>query len=137
MLACVAKCNGDCSSVDKSTLSWVKIDEAGINHDAQVLAAQDMIDQDTTWTTTVLASLAPGDCVFRHETIALHGAGSANGAQAYPQCISIAVTGSGTKQLPAGTLGINLYKADDPGVLFNPYVQIDEYVIPGPVLWTG
>jgi lytic cellulose monooxygenase (C1-hydroxylating) len=137
MLTYIASCNGDCSTVDKASLSWVKIDEAGIDYDTQVWAAQDMIDGNNTWTTHVPASLAPGNYVFRHETIALHGGGSANGAQAYPQCINIAVTGSGTTQLPAGTLGINLYKADDPGILFNPYTTITEYIIPGPKLWTG
>lgn len=39
-----------------------------------------------------------------------------DGAQNYPQCFNIAITGSGTDK-PAGTLGVNLYKANDPYVL--------------------
>lgn len=135
MLTYIASCNGDCSTVDKATLQWVKIDEYGIDYDTQVWGAQKFMDSNNTWTTHVPAALAPGNYVFRHETIALHGGGSANGAQAYPQCINIAVTGSGTKALPAGTLGVNLYKATDPGILVNPYTTITNYVIPGPKLW--
>ena len=67
----------------------------------------------------------------------LHGAGSANGAQNYPQCFNIAVTGSGTKSLPAGTAGTALYKANDAGILVNPYVKWTNYPMPGPALWTG
>lgn len=137
MITYVASCKGDCSKADKSTLEWVKIDEKGINYSTQKWAAQEMMDAGNSWTVKVPSTLAPGNYVFRHETIALHGAGSANGAQAYPQCINIAVTGSGTKQLPAGTRGVNLYKATDPGILLNPYTTITNYVIPGPKLWTG
>jgi len=137
MLTYVASCGADCSIVDKSSLEWVKIDEAGIDYETQEWAAAKMVADGNVWTTHVPENLAPGNYVFRHETISLHGGGSANGAQAYVQCFNIAVTGSGTKQLPAGTLGINLYKATDPGVLFSPYQTITEYIIPGPALWTG
>lgn len=137
MLTYIADCKGSCTSVDKSKLEWVKIDEAGIDYSTQVWAAQEMMNTNNTWTSSVPSSIKAGNYVFRHETIALHGAGSANGAQAYPQCFNIKVTGSGTKSLPSGTLGINLYKASDPGILLNPYTTITSYAIPGPTLWTG
>jgi hypothetical protein len=38
-----------------------------------------------TWTVKIPSSLAPGSYVLRHEIIALHSAGSSNGAQNYPQ----------------------------------------------------
>lgn len=79
-------------------------------------------------------SLAPGPYVFRHEIIAMHGAGSEGGAQNYPFCINIAVTGSGTES-PEGTLGTALYTSTDPGILFNPYTTLTEYTIPGPALF--
>lgn len=133
-----AKCAGDdCTTVDKTTLSWVKIDEAAIDFDTQTWAATDLLNNNNTWSTTVPASLAPGQYVFRHEIIAMHGAGSANGAQNYPQCFNIEVTGSGTQELPAGTPGTELYTADHPGILFNPYQDLTSYDIPGPALWTG
>ncbi|KAF1953451.1 glycoside hydrolase family 61 protein [Byssothecium circinans] len=137
ILTYVAACNGDCSKVSKSSLQWVKFQATGINTSTQVWASQTLINQGGKWTVTVPASLKPGNYVFRHEIIALHGANSANGAQNYPQCFNIAVTGSGTKSLPAGTPGTALYKANDPGILFNPYTTITSYAIPGPTPWAG
>lgn len=130
----VAKCDADCADQDKTTLKFVKIDEAGYDTTKKSWAAVDMIANNNTWSTTVPESLAPGNYVFRHEIIALHGAGSENGAQNYPQCVNIEVTGSGTES-PEGTLGTALYKSTDPGILFNPYTTITSYEIPGPALF--
>ena len=74
--------------------------------------------------------------MLRHEIIALHGAQSANGAQAYPQCVNLKVTGSGSN-VPAGVAGTSLYTATDPGILFNPYVSSPVYTVPGPALIAG
>lgn len=38
-----------------------------------------------SWPVKIPSSLAPGNYVIRHEIIALHAAGSSNGAQNYPQ----------------------------------------------------
>ncbi|KAF2272089.1 glycoside hydrolase, partial [Westerdykella ornata] len=130
----IAKCNGDCANVDKTTLKFVKIDEAGYDTTTKLWAAVDMIANNNTWTTTVPANIAPGNYVFRHEIIALHGAGSENGAQNYPQCFNIEITGSGTEN-PEGVLGTQLYTSKDAGILFNPYTTITEYKIPGPALF--
>lgn len=136
MLTYIAKCSGSCTKADKNTLRWVKIQEAGINYSTQEWASAAMVKQKGVWTVTVPKSIAPGEYVFRHETIALHGAGSANGAQNYPQCFNIKITGSGTAN-PSGVLGTQLYKANDPGILMNPYTTITSYKIPGPPLFTG
>lgn len=137
VLTYIAPCGGSCASVDKTSLSWVKIDESGIDYDTQIWAAQALIDNNNTWTTTVPANLAAGEYVFRHEIIALHGGGSANGAQAYPQCFNIEVTGSGTASPTGGIPATEFYTATDPGILINPYTTITDYEIPGPALWTG
>lgn len=137
VLTYVANCgtaDDACSTVDKTTLKWVKIDEAGINLDTQKWAAEDLIANNNTWSVTVPDSLAPGPYVFRHEIIAMHGAGSEGGAQNYPFCINIAITGSGTES-PEGTLGTELYTSTDPGILFNPYTTLTDYTIPGPALF--
>lgn len=81
-------------------------------------------------------NITTGHYIFRHEIIALHGATTANGAQNYPFCVNIDVTGSGTAS-PAGVAATSFYKATDPGILFNPYVTLSNYTIPGPALWTG
>lgn len=130
----VANCGGDCTSADKAALKWVKIEEAGYDASTKSWAAIDLIANNNTWVTTVPSTLAAGQYVFRHEIIALHGAGSANGAQNYPQCMNIEITGSGTDN-PVGVLGTELYSADEPGILFNPYTTITSYTIPGPALY--
>ena len=134
----LANCNGACESVDKTTLDFVKFDASGLvtPGDPGTWATQNLIAQNNTWTVTIPSSLAPGNYVLRNEIIALHSAGSANGAQNYPQCINFAITGSGTAK-PAGTLGESLYHETDPGILFNIYQQNNNYTIPGPALWSG
>lgn len=108
ILTYVASCGSDCTTVDKTTLEWVKIDEAAIDLDTQTWPTADLIANNNTWSITVPSTLASGDYVFRHEIIAMHGAGSENGAQNYPFCMNIAITGGGSDS-PSGTLGTALY----------------------------
>lgn len=132
MITYVAKCDADCADADKTALKWVKIDEAGYTDD---WASNKMIANNNTWSVTVPSTLASGNYVFRHETIALHGAGSENGAQNYPQCLNIAITGSGSDN-PEGTLGTALYTPTDAGILYSPYSGDNTgYKIPGPALY--
>ncbi|KAJ0270453.1 hypothetical protein Brms1b_011597 [Colletotrichum noveboracense] len=92
-------------------------------------------NNNNTWVTTVPKSLAAGSYVFRHETIAVHGSFREGGAQNYPQCFNIEVTGSGTAE-PKGVRAQELYTPTDPGILFNPYkTPIQNYTIPGPALF--
>lgn len=67
-----------------------------------------MIANNNTYSITVPSTLASGNYVFRHEIIAMHGAGSEGGAQNYPFCMNIAITGGGSDS-PSGTLGTALY----------------------------
>ncbi|KAI1019129.1 hypothetical protein LB503_009120 [Fusarium chuoi] len=134
MMTYVAPCGGDCSTVDKTTLKWVKIDEAGINFDTQEWAARKMVNNNRTWTTKIPSTLAAGNYVLRHETIAVHGSYKIGGAQNYPQCFNIEITGSGTAK-PEGVLGTKLYTPTDPGIYFNPYTTLKNYTIPGPPLF--
>ncbi|SCV48781.1 related to endoglucanase IV precursor [Fusarium fujikuroi] len=132
VLTYIAACGGDCASVEKSSLSWVKIDEAG--YDGQ-WAAEKLINNNFTWTTTVPSTIAPGNYVFRHEIINLHSGAEQNGAQLYPQCVNIEITGTGT-DTPQGVPGVELYKAQDAGILFDPYAKdMPTYPIPGPALY--
>lgn len=138
VLTYLANCGDDCTTVDKTTLKFVKIDAGGLDVDSQTWAATTMIANNNTWTSTIPSSIAAGNYVLRHEIIALHGAGSSDGAQNYPQCINLKVTGSGTDDLSTGgTLGTALYKEDDAGVLLNIYQTLSTYEIPGPTLYSG
>ncbi|PSR92271.1 glycosyl hydrolase family 61-domain-containing protein [Coniella lustricola] len=134
----VAQCASDCTdpSLDKSTLEWVKIDEGGFDVPSQTWAAYDLIANNNSWTVTVPSELPTGNYVFRHEIIAVHGSEALNGAQNYPQCVNIAVTGGGSATL-SGTLGTELYTPTDPGIYFNPYTTLLNYTIPGPALMVG
>jgi cellulase len=128
----VAPYTGDIASVKKEDLKWTKIQADGYA-DGQ-WAAIKMIKDNNTFPVTVPSALAAGKYVFRHEIIALHSAGSANGAQAYPQCLNIEVTGDGTT-VPEGVAGTSIYKADEEGIIFNVYAKDLKYPIPGPALF--
>ncbi|KAK7749248.1 hypothetical protein SLS62_008327 [Diatrype stigma] len=136
LLTYVAEYTGASSDIDKTALKWVKIDESGYDAATSTFASPAFIANNATWDTVVPSNLKAGSYVFRHEIIALHGAGSENGAQNYPQCFNIDIDGSGT-ELPEGTLGTALYTPTDPGILFNPYQAFTSYEIPGPALMAG
>lgn len=134
----IAPVSGDFASVDKTSLKFVKLAEAGLvsGSNPGVWASDDLMSNGLAWTVEIPSSLAPGNYVLRHEIIGLHSAGQANGAQAYPQCINIEVTGSGSAT-PSGGDFTTFYTAEDPGILFNLYEEFSEYPIPGPAVWTA
>lgn len=135
----IAKCDPDCASADKASLAFAKIAEAGVVDGAEApgtWATDDLMADGNSWTVTIPESLAPGNYVLRHEIIALHSAGQAGGAQSYPQCINLEVTGSGSAS-PEGVPATEFYTEDDPGILFDLYTAPIEYTIPGPALWTA
>ncbi|KAI0692192.1 glycosyl hydrolase family 61-domain-containing protein [Cerioporus squamosus] len=72
-----------------------------------------MIDQNSTWTTTIPASVPSGNYLIRFETIALHSLP----AQLYPECAQITITGGGSRQPTADELVSfpGAYSASDPG----------------------
>ncbi|KAH9905061.1 glycoside hydrolase [Xylariomycetidae sp. FL2044] len=135
----LASCDGECTSTSADSLSFTKISEAGLlsGSNPGTWATDTLIAQNFTSDVVIPSSLAAGNYVLRHEIIALHSAGSANGAQAYPQCLNLQVGGSGATALPAGELGSELYTATDPGILFSLYGSFDSYTIPGPEVWSA
>ena len=132
----LASCNGDCTTVDKMTLLFNKIDAAGLvdgNKNPATFATDTMIANNNSWTMTIPASIAPGNYVLRHEIIALHLADKPDMAENYPQCVNLKITGGGTNALAGGTAGTQLYKTTDPGLntnLYNP--PLASYPMPGP-----
>ncbi|KAJ5364261.1 endoglucanase-4 precursor [Penicillium cataractarum] len=135
----MANCNGNCSDVDKTTLEFFKIDAGGLIDDTTVpgtWASDELIEDSYSRTVTIPTDIAAGDYVLRHEIIALHGAEDLDGAQNYPQCINLKVTGSGTAT-PSGTLGTALYKDTDPGIYVDIWNTLSTYIIPGPTLYTA
>jgi cellulase len=87
MIDYLADCGTDCSTVDKTTLKWFKIDQAGMTSttgNPAVYGDDVMIANNMTWTVKIPSSIKAGNYVLRHETIALHSAGTAGQAQNYP-----------------------------------------------------
>jgi len=135
----MASCNGECSTVDKTTLEFFKIDEMGLISDDTspgTWATDNLISNNNSWVITIPSDIAAGAYVLRHEIIALHSAGSLDGAQNYPQCINLEVTGGGSV-VPSGTLGESLYSETDPGISVNIYNTGLTYTIPGPALYNS
>ena len=126
----------DATAATSKDLSFFKIDEAGF--EAGQWAASKLLADNLTWTVTIPESIKDGQYVLRHEIIALHSAGQANGAQAYPKCININVEGGSGTETPAGVTADKLYTATDPGILVNIYSgDQSAYKIPGPALFSG
>lgn len=135
----LANCNGSCSDVDKTALQFFKIDAGGLIDDSEIpgtWATDKLIDNNYSRSITIPSDIEAGNYVLRHEIIALHGAEDLDGAQNYPQCINLNVTGSGTAT-PSGTLGTALYKDTDPGIYIDIWQSISSYTIPGPTLYTA
>ncbi|KNG80785.1 putative endoglucanase-4 precursor [Aspergillus nomiae NRRL 13137] len=135
----LAKCSGSCSDVDKTSLEFFKIDAGGLIDDTDIpgtWASDQLIDDSYSRSITIPTDIEAGYYVLRHEIIALHGAEDLDGAQNYPQCINLQVTGSGTAA-PSGTLGTALYKDTDPGIYVDIWQSLSSYTIPGPSLYTA
>ena len=135
----LANCNGECTSVEKTSLKFNKIDGVGLLDDTTIpgsWASDKLIAANNSWTVTIPKSIAPGNYVLRHEIIALHSGENDDGAQNYPQCINLKVTGAGTDRLASGFLGEALYKETDPGIKVNIYQSLT-YTVPGPKLYSG
>jgi cellulase len=132
----IAPCNGDCGAASLAGLKWDKMDQGAwlTGNDPGTWVTDNLIKNNVSWTTTIPSNLAAGNYVIRHEIIALHAAGQTNGAQAYPQCVSFTIDGSGTNKLGTGVAATTFYKASDPGILFNLYTKFTGYTIPGPSL---
>lgn len=120
-------------------MEFFKIGEAGLKAGSGApgqWASDDLIKNNNTWAVKIPDNIAAGEYVLRHEIIALHSSGDRDGAQNYPQCINIVVSGSGTEK-PTGVIGTKLYTPEDPGILVNIYQNLAEYIIPGPKLFSS
>jgi cellulase len=117
----LASCGDSCETVDKTTLKFFKIDGVGLVDDTTVPGTwgdDQLIANNNSWLVEIPPTLAPGNYVLRHEIIALHSAGTEDGAQNYPQCFNLQVAGSGSDQ-PSGVLGTELYSPTDAGIIVN------------------
>ncbi|KAG8747011.1 hypothetical protein FRC10_002810 [Ceratobasidium sp. 414] len=100
----IAKCPNGCASFKGDTGNvWVKIDQWGWDKTATPPWGSDRLAANgAKWDVKIPAGLAPGEYLLRHEILALHVASTLGGAQFYPSCTQVKITGSGTKALPTG-----------------------------------
>ncbi|KFA63714.1 hypothetical protein S40285_07105 [Stachybotrys chlorohalonatus IBT 40285] len=115
---------------------WFKIQEAGREGTSNNWGATPlMVEGNSGVDYTIPECIEPGFYLVRHELIALHSAFSYPGAQFYPGCHQIEVTGGGSTQ-PTDLVGFpGAYSPTDPGVTYDAY-QAQEYILPGPKLFT-
>ena len=84
---------------------------------------------------TVPKSLPSGKYLVRVESIALHQAQSAGGAQFYLACAQVEVTGGGNGTPGPLVAFPGAYRAGEPGLIFS--WQTTAYTPPGPAVWEG
>ncbi|KAI1084039.1 glycoside hydrolase family 61 protein [Whalleya microplaca] len=134
----LANCNGPCETVDKTQLKFFKIAESGwVDQASDLWAANVLANNNNSWLVRLPTDIAAGNYVLRHEIIALHAAGNANGAQSYPFCFNLAIDSDGGTEKPAGISATEFYKAADPGIKFDLFSHPTQYIIPGPPLYSG
>ena len=101
---------------------------------------------------TIPSCLKAGYYLVRHEIIALHAAYTYPGAQFYPGCHQLQVTGGGST-VPSGLVSFpGAYAGSDPGITYDAYqgrskkcseilamltvLTASTYTIPGPDLFS-
>ncbi|KZT68495.1 lytic polysaccharide monooxygenase, partial [Daedalea quercina L-15889] len=123
----------NCTAFDASSAEWFKIDQLGMN--SSTTWYQGYLTQGDSYTITLPSSIKPGGYLIRHELISLQLAVSVGGAEFYPMCAQVVISGSGdgtpssdeTCTFPGG------YSDTDPGIYVPDIYNGDlDYVFPGP-----
>ncbi|KAJ7034078.1 glycoside hydrolase family 61 protein, partial [Mycena alexandri] len=129
----LASCGAEsCAKFDATKAKWFKIAEQG--QDADGNWAQAKLDDGSPASVVLPSNLKAGNYLVRTEIIALHTAQSLGGAEFYPSCSQISVTGSGSG-VPAPSELVSFpgaYKAAGSGILLDVYDMKTTYQFPGP-----
>ncbi|KAH7308140.1 glycoside hydrolase [Stachybotrys elegans] len=115
---------------------WFKIQQQGREGTSSSWGASSlMVPGNRGVDYTIPGCLAPGYYLVRHELIALHSAYSYPGAQFYPGCHQLQVTGGGTTR-PSNLVSFpGAYSGSDPGIRYDAY-RPSTYTVPGPAVFT-
>ncbi|KAL3427730.1 cellulose-growth-specific protein [Phlyctema vagabunda] len=137
MITYMAKCpSTGCSSYLPGTDAvWFKVAEGGREGTSNVWADTPFMTAGASYTYKIPSCIAAGDYIVRHEIIALHSAYEYPGAQFYPSCHQISVTGGGSTTPAAKVAFPGAYSETDPGIVYDSYAATT-YTIPGPALFT-
>ncbi|KAL9076489.1 MAG: hypothetical protein Q9157_003617 [Trypethelium eluteriae] len=117
------------------TAVWFKIAQAGRTGtsdtwgDTPLMTSGNAGDQ-----YTIPKCLKAGYYLVRQEIIALHSAYTYPGAQFYPGCHQLQVTGGGST-VPSNLVALpGAYAGSDPGITYDAY-QATTYTVPGPAVF--
>jgi len=123
-------------------VEFFKIDEATYDPKTDAFGTDMLIAENSTRTVQIPSDLRPGTYVVRHEIIALHYSfkedttKKTSGAQLYPNCIKVRVSGTGVAA-PPGEKFPGAYDWRDPGILVNIHYGPKRYISPGPPVYGG
>ncbi|KAI5863712.1 carbohydrate-binding module family 1 protein [Durotheca rogersii] len=111
---------------------WFKIQQDGYSNG--VWGTSKVINNQGKHPIQIPDCLPDGQYLLRAEMIALHGAGSNQGAQLYMECAQINISGGSATKTPTTYSLPGIYKATDPGILINIHSMSkdSQYIIPGP-----
>jgi hypothetical protein len=138
----LAPYQGDVSKANVNNLDFIKIHEAGL-YDDMTWSTDKLLSNNGSWPVTLPWDINPGTYILRHELLALHFAtphsnykkiGGIVSPQFYMSCYNLNITGTGTAK-PLGVKFPGAYKRDDPGVIFDIFVNNTNYPIPGPKVY--
>ncbi|KAF2020731.1 lytic polysaccharide monooxygenase [Aaosphaeria arxii CBS 175.79] len=138
----LAKCSPDCSTFKGDTGNvWVKIDQVSYDKSKATPWGSDCLAKNgAKWTVTIPPTIANGEYLLRHEILGLHVAGTRMGAQFYPSCTQIRVTGGGSEN-PTGIALPGSYNPDDKEGILTELWRIQQgqinYTAPGGPVWKG
>ncbi|KAH5699384.1 hypothetical protein HBI44_073260 [Parastagonospora nodorum] len=112
---------------------WFKIQQEGRNGNTWGATATMKAGGFVSY--TIPKCIPSGNYLVRHEIIALHAASSYPGAQFYPGCHQLKVTGGGSTT-PSGLVAFpGAYKSTDPGITHD-VTKGETYIVPGPAVFT-
>ncbi|KAG8796560.1 hypothetical protein FRC12_019067 [Ceratobasidium sp. 428] len=123
---------------DTKGAKFFKIAQTGQTGGAGTGWVQASIKNGKTYTLTLPSDLPSGDYIMRHELIALHFAEKKDGAQFYPSCIQMRVSGgSAAKAISAQTVSFPGGYTPNDKSLFVPDLHKNTftYTFPGPALF--
>ncbi|KAM6533238.1 hypothetical protein FALCPG4_006249 [Fusarium falciforme] len=129
------------TETDGTGAIWTKIQEDGLTGSQwavdKLIANKGKIDFDLPSGLKAGKYLIRQEIIAHHESDATYDQNPARGAQFYPSCVQVEVTGSGSA-VPDEAFDFNTgYKYTDKGIHFNLYGGSSTYEIPGPAVWSG
>ncbi|KAJ1820801.1 hypothetical protein GGH91_001767 [Coemansia sp. RSA 2671] len=120
-------------------IKWFKIYELGFNKDTNKWCSDVARDNHGKVNVVIPKDIEDGKYLLRTDLLALHKANVVWGAQFYPNCVQLDITGSSNKFLdppPEFVSFPGAYKSDDPGIFYDRRKDKGlNYVIPGPKVY--